>query len=445
MTTNNSFASDGTGWSRRGSRKPAVALGFLYLLNTLLILDKIIFVILLEPIKAEFELSDLQLGLLTGSVYAVFMGAASLPMGLLADRSNRRNLAAFCLMIWSAMTAACGVASTYATLLLARLGVGVGEAGGGPAALSIISDLYGHKRRATAMAIYSLGTPTAALLNLTLFTQIAHSYGWRAALLSAAVPGLLLGLAMWLFMGEPRRTSEGASSNSMKDVKSVPLRETVRFIGSQRSLLLLLSGTALAYVVLAGVSAWNFSYLVRRFEVDLHEIGPYLGVGISCAGLAGLYFSGRIADFLAQRNERWRSTVMALTTLGSVAFGLVTFTTDSLPLAIIGTAGVAACSMLWLGPGLALSQSLVKGRMRGTIGAMMFLLANLIGYGAGPPLVGFLSDLLQANGFANGLQLAILSVLTLNILSALLFYSIGRTLIADLDRVKSIEDLAKRA
>lgn len=421
-------------WSTRGTTNPALVLGLLYLLNTLLVLDKIIFTILLEPIKNEFRLNDMQLGLLAGTVYALCMGLASLPLGIAADRLSRRGLAASCLAIWSAMTAVCGLAQTFVTLLLGRIGVGLGEAGGGPAALSIISDLYAHRRRATAMAIFSLGTPTAALINLTVNAQIAHAFGWRATLLIAAAPGLVLALVLWLCMAEPKR---GTADQRAVAAKAPPLLETVRFIWSQKSLVHLLIGAMIAYIVLAGVSSWNFSYLVRIHNANLHEIGPYLGLGISSAGLIGLYLTGRLADFLAERDERWRCWIMAITILGSVGFGFIVFTTPSLWMAIACTAGLAACATLWLAPGYALTQSLVGVRMRGTIAAIVFLIANLVGYGIGPLAVGVLSDLFAGAGAANSLQIAILCVLTANFWAASHFLMAARCVRDDLGRAHS--------
>lgn len=406
--------------------KPGLALFFLFLLNMLLVLDKIIFTVLLEPIKEEFRLDDFRLGLLAGAVYAVCLGVASIPFGILADRGNRRNLAAGCLAFWSAMTALCGLAQSYATLLAARLGVGIGEAGGGPTALSMIADLFEHKRRATAMAIFSLGTPAAALINLTLNTQIAHAYGWRAALLAASVPGFLLAIAMMLFMQEPRR--EGALARQ----PAPPLRATLRTIAERSSLVCLLAGAMCAYIVLAGVSSWNFSFLVRFHHVKLNEVGPLLGVAIAGAGLVGLYGSGRLADLLADRDERWRTRVMALTTTASVLCGWGAFNTTDWHLAVAFTAGLAACSSLWLAPGYALSQSLVPARMRGTIGAILFMLANVVGYGLGPPLVGWLSDSIAAAGGVHSLRTALTIVVTANLVSATLFLLGGRTLRADL-------------
>ncbi len=408
-----------------------LTLFFLYLLNTLLVLDKIVFTILLEPIKKEFGLNDLDLGLLTGLVYAVCMGLASLPLGILADRSNRRNLAAACLAIWSAMTAACGIVQSFGTLLLLRVGVGIGEAGGGPSALSIISDLYGPKRRATAMAIFSLGTPTSALINLTLNTQIVHAWGWRAALFAAAVPGFLLAAAMLLFMKEPKR----GTADRVKAEMAPPLSVTLSFIIRQGSLVHLLIGAMIAYIVLAGVSSFTFSFLVRQHLADLHKIGPMLGIAISGAGIVGLYLTGRIADWLGGIDKRWYCAVMALTTLGSVVFGFLAFTTPGLNMAIVFTACFAATSSLWLAPVFALTQSLVQVRMRGTIGAIVFLLGNLFGYGLGPLLVGALSDAVKTQGYSNSLQIAILIVVCGNLWAICHFLLASKRLRADLARV----------
>ena len=403
----------------------------LYLLNTLLVLDKIVLTILLEPIKAEFRLTDAQLGLLAGTVYAVCMGGASLPLGWAVDRYSRRKLAAGCLAVWSVMTAACGMATSFVTLLLARVGVGLGEAGGGPASLSIIADLYPHKRRATAMAVFSLGTPSAALINLVVNTQVVHHYGWRAALLLAAVPGVVLALVIWLFMQEPQR---GAAEAHRRNTDAPHLAETFRYIAGQRALLHLLAGAMIAYIVLAGVSSWNFSFIVREHGVSLKDIGPFLGVGISSAGLAGLYLAGRLADFLAPRDERWRCWIMAATSLASVCFGLVTFTTGHLWLAVIGTALLAASATLWVAPGYALSQSLVELRMRGTVAAIVFLLGNLFGYGLGPLAIGSLSDLFAGMGLVAPLKWAIITVLCANVWAAAHFILAARHLRADLAR-----------
>src|SRR5512138_366139 len=208
-------------------------LGLLTLLNLLLVLDKIVLSILIEPIRAEFGLSDGQLGALMGLVYAIFMGAAGLPLGMLADRVNRRNLAAICVAAWSAMTLACAAAQNLWHLLLARIGVGVGEAGGGPTSMSMIADSFEPRRRATAMVVFATGTPLAGLVNRTFATQIAHLYGWRMTLVAAALPGFLLAVLLVLTVREPQR---GRWEAARVATKAPPLRTTLAYVWRQRSL-----------------------------------------------------------------------------------------------------------------------------------------------------------------------------------------------------------------
>jgi predicted MFS family arabinose efflux permease len=414
-----------------GQQNPRLVLGLLFALNTMLILDKIVFTILLEPIKAEFALSDLHLGLLQGSVYALCFGLASLPLGLLADRLNRRNIAVCCLGAWSVMTAVCGMAQNFVAVLLARIGVGIGEAGGGPAAVSILSDVFEHRRRAMAMAVFTLGTPAAGLINLSINTQIAHHFGWRAPLFFAAALGAVVAVSMLLFLREPAR---GQVEQRQAGV-APPVGQTLRFILSQRSLLLILGGALVSYIVLAGVSSWHFSFLVRTYGVSLQQVGPILGACIAVAGITGFLLSGWLADYLGRADERWRTRVMAGISVISVLFGTCAFLAPSWQLALAFGALFSASASVWLAPALALCQSLVHLRMRATVGSVLFLLSNLFGYGIGPAVAGLLSDLFTLQGFNAPLRMALLCMVSINLLSVLLFSLAGRTLRHDLQRV----------
>ncbi len=411
-------------------------LGLLFLLNILLVLDKIVFVILLEPIKKEFQLTDIQLGVLTGLVYALLMGAAAVPFGIAADRGNRRNLAALCLGAWSGLTAACGMAQNFWQLLLARMGVGIGEAGGGPAALSIIADLFEHRKRATAMAVFSLATPMAALLNLMVGTQISHAYGWRATLLAASVPGIVVALLMFLTMKEPRR---GSADGVRGATKAPPLLETLRFIASQRALVHLLMGALLSYVTLAGISSWHFSFFVRSFHVKLNEVGPQLGLAFCLFGLTSNFLSGLIADRLAKRDERWRAWIMALGALASVPLCLGFVWAQDWATTMYLSAAFAGICMFWLSPAYALTQSLVAVRMRSTIAGILFLVANMIGYGIGPPLVGALSDLFAVGSGSDSLRMAFVCTVMLNLWAGLHFFLASRALRKDLAAAQAMD------
>lgn len=420
-----------SGAAGAGNGQRNYALFLLLMLNTLLLLDKIVFVILLEPIKLEFALSDMQLGVLTGLVYALLMGAAGLPFGMYADRTNRRNLAAACLAFWSGLTALCGVAQNYWQLLLARMGVGIGEAGGGPAALSIIADLFEHKKRATAMAVFTLGAPLAALINLTVGTHISHTYGWRATLLAASIPGIVLALVLVFTMREPER---GQSDRAAKPKQAAPLRDTWAFIRQQPALVHLLTAALLSYITLAGASTWTFSFLVRSHGVKLSEVGAQLGVAIFVAGIAGNYLSGVLADFMGQRDERWRLWIIGTGALVSVLLGFGWIWSSGWTATLLLVACFAAASTFWFAPAVGLCLSLVEVRMRATMSGILFLIANMIGYGLGPILTGKLSDLFAPAFGANSLRMALSCIVLVNLWAALHFFLAGRTIRACLER-----------
>ncbi|MFO7306149.1 MAG: MFS transporter [Gammaproteobacteria bacterium] len=400
-------------------------LALLTLLNVLLVLDKIVLSILIEPIRAEFGLSDGQLGALMGLVYAVFMGAAGLPLGMLADRMNRRNLAAICLSAWSAMTLACAAAQNLWHLILARIGVGIGEAGGGPTAVSMIADTFEPRRRATAMAIFATGTQLAALVNLTLATQIAHAYGWRMTLVAAAVPGFVLALLLVTTVREPQR---GMADRARSAVQAPPLRESLRRIWRQRSLRHLLTGATLCYIVVAGMGSWHFSFLVRSHNLHLHEVGPIIGIGIAVLGIASNLLSGALSDFLGARDERYRTRLIGTAALITFGIGVWSILTESANGALAGVILFAVAVMFWFPTVAALSQGLVEPRMRSTVAGLLFLLSNLVGYGIGPILVGALSDMFAPTFGEHSLRYAMIAVLSLIIWAAVHFFLASRDL-----------------
>jgi predicted MFS family arabinose efflux permease len=414
-----------------GNRQRNYSLFLLLMLNTLLLLDKIVFVILLEPIKHEFALSDVQLGVLTGLVYALLMGICGLPFGIYADRTNRRNLAAGCLAFWSGLTALCGMAQNFWQLLLARMGVGIGEAGGGPAALSIIADLFEHKKRATAMAIFALGSPLAALINLTVGTHLSHTYGWRATLLAASIPGIVLALFLVFTMREPAR---GESDQKSRAKQAAPLGDTFAFIRQQKALVHLLTAALLSYITLAGASSWTFSFLVRSHHVKLNEVGAQLGVAIFVAGIAGNYLSGILADYMGQRDERWRLWIIGGGAVLSVLLGFGWIWSEGWTATLLLVACFAAASTFWFAPAVALCLSLVEIRMRATMAGILFLIANMIGYGLGPILVGKMSDLFAPAFGADSLRMALSCIVMVNLWAALHFFLAGRAVRSNLAR-----------
>lgn len=411
-------------------------LALLLLLNILLVLDKIVLNTLVEPIRQEFGLSDTQIGAVMGLVYAIFMGIAGLPLGMLADRTNRRNLVAACLAAWSLMTAACGMAQNLTQLILARIGVGIGEAGGGPGALSIIADLFEPKRRARAMAVFGMGTQLAALVNLTIMTQVTHHWGWRVTLFAASVPGILLSLTMLFSMKEPQR---GGSDGISARQKAPPLGETLRFIAGQKSLVHLLIGATLSYVIIGGMGSWHFTFLVRSHGLKLHEVGPLLGLSIAVLGVIANLSSGFLSDLFGARDERYRAWLIAGGAAAAVAVGAFSLLASTAFGALASVAAFAAIGTFWFAATAAMIQGLVEVRMRSTLAGLLFLLSNLIGYGLGPMLIGAVSDVLRPQFGEDALRYAMLMVVAVNGWAALHFALAAPSLKRDIEKARGAD------
>lgn len=425
-----------------GERSRNYVLGLLCALNVLLVLDKIVLTILVEPIRQEFQLSDLQLGTLLGLSYAIFMGAAGLPLGWLADRANRRNLAAACLAVWSVMTAACGVAQNLTQLLLARIGVGIAEAGGGPAAVSMISDLFAERRRSTAMAVFAMGGNIAVLFNLMIITKITFHYGWRASLIAASVPGVVVALVLLFTIKEPRR---GLADGLNPNVARPPLATTLRFIAGQRSLVHLIIGATVSYIVIAGMGSWHFAFLVRSYSVKLNEVGPILGLGLSVLGATFGLTSGYLADRLAARDERYRLWLIAGGSAACFFVGVPALTVVDWHWAVSLAAVFGAMVTFWFAATTALGQALVQLRMRATLAGLFFLLSNMVGFGVGPLAIGALSDALAPSYGNESLRYAMLIAVCLNLWAALHFFLAARHVARDLQKARSAQAAAKDA
>ena len=260
--------------------------------------DRQIMGILGQPIKESLMISDTQLGLLTGIMFAVFYATLGMPMAMWADRNNRRNLISFSVFLWSLMTALCAAASNFMQLLLLRIGVGVGEAGSNPPSHSMIADLYPPERRSTAMAIFGTGINWGILIGFLVGGWINEWYGWRVAFLVVGLPGILLALAVQFTVKEPPR----GYSEALKTESKPPRFWTV--VGFMwRSPVLRHVVIAGALVSFAGYASviWVPIYLVRIHEMSTGEVGSYLALLIGVGGAIGIYLGGRIADFMAAR------------------------------------------------------------------------------------------------------------------------------------------------
>ncbi|VVT03973.1 MFS transporter [Sphingomonas sp. EC-HK361] len=358
-------------------------------------MDRQILAILQERIKADLTLTDTQLGLLTGVFFAIFYAGLGIPVARLADRTSRRNVIAVSLAIWSAMTAACGLAQNFVQLAAARIGVGIGEAGSSPPSHSIIADLYPPEKRAGAMAVYSLGVVLGAGFGTLIGGVVAHHYGWRAALMTVGLPGVALAILVRLFVVEPRRGLSDAAR--VADQSAMPsVGQGFASILRSRPAVHLVMGVTLTSLIGYALTGWGPSYMQRSLGMSMLDISKYVALPGAILGSISAIVGGRIADRVARtRGLHAQSWVVVVMKTLAWPFLLGFYLVDS---AVIGI-GLYFCSLLfansYLGPSFALIQHLAPLRLRAMWAAITLLVINMIGLGLGPFFVGRLSDMLR--------------------------------------------------
>lgn len=367
---------------------PAYSLVLLLVIYIVNNVDRQIMNVLVEPVKRDLGLSDGQIGWLIGGSFALFYTVAGFPIARLADRGNRRNIIAVALVVWSAMTVVCGLARTFPQLLVARIGVGVGEAGCTPPAHSMLSDTFPLAKRATAISIYGLGVPIGMLIGLAFGGYLADEVGWQAAFMVVGAPGLLLaGVAYWT-LDEPTRGAFDARGDRALE----PVAESWRFMARLPSIRHMLAAAALQTLYLAGVAAFHSSYLVRVHGLSVAQSGLWLGLIAGFAGGFAVYSSGVLADRLGRIDLRWHWWVPALGNLISLPFSILAYTADDATSAITWLAVSTLGSHQYSALTHAVLQGLVKPRMRATMSATALFAMNAVGFGIGPVVVGELSD-----------------------------------------------------
>mgnify|MGYP003631757779 CR=1 FL=1 len=409
------------------------ALGLMTLVYGFNFVDRQLLAILQESVKAELLISDQQLGLLTGFAFALFYVSAGIPIARWADRANRRNIMALALFTWSFMTAISGFVQNFVQLLLARIGVGVGEAGGSPPAHSMISDLFPLSRRSTAMGIYSTGVNFGILFGFLLGGWINEYFGWRIAFLVVGLPGVLLAVIIRLTLREPVR---GASEGRQVSQEPAPLREVFGVLWSRRSFRHMALGSALNAFVGYSIANWAASFIIRSYGMGTGELGTWLACIIGVGGALGVFLGGVIADRLSIRDVRWYNWLPAIAGLLIVPFSAATFMADTAYLSLTMLIIPGLLGNMYLGCTIATSHRLVGLRMRAMCSAVLFLIINIIGLGLGPWMVGLISDLLQASQGQESLRYAMLILLpAVMAWSAVHFYLASRHLKSDLEIV----------
>ncbi len=406
------------------------AVGLLTVVYTFNFVDRQLLSILQESIKAELLLSDTQLGLLTGFAFALFYVTAGIPIARWADRGNRRNIVALAVGIWSFMTAISGLVGNYWHLLLARIGVGIGEAGGSPPSHSIISDIFPPEKRASALAFYSMGVNFGILFGFLAGGWINEMFGWRVAFMVVGIPGLLVALAVRFTLREPLR---GMADNKVASDVQVPFKDVLGLLWSRKSFRHIAIGAALNAFAGYSTSSWTASFMIRSHDMTTGELGTWLAGIMGLGGAIGVFGGGLIAEKLAVKDTRWYMRLPALTGAICVPFMIGTYMVDGAYTALILSIVPGLLFNVYLGNALAMTHGLVGLRMRALASAILFFILNLIGLGLGPWAVGLLSDLLAPSMGDESLRYAMLYLLPLAMTwSVVHLFLAGNTLKADL-------------
>ncbi len=392
--------------NRAGSRDGANFYRGWFLLLLVLIyasnfVDRIIIAVVGQAMKVDLGLTDLQLGLLGGLAFSLFYAALGLPIARLADRFNRVTLIAVCIAAWSAMTALCGSAGGYWQLLVYRLGVGIGEGGSLPTAHSLISDQFGPRRRATAMAIFGLGAPLGVLAGALGGGWMVQHMGWRPVFFVVGLPGLLFGLLAWVTLREPKRGA-AEDGGALTGAQVPPLRRVISVLISSRAFVHMLLGTVIGGFAQFGINMFVPIYLVRVFGMSFAQAGLAFGLVIGIGGILGNLLGGMSADLASAKDRRWYAWVPALGTATGFVLIAVAFTMNAWPAAVTLLFLATISLSTWTGPTFAIAHSVVEPRMRATASAFVFLLMNLVGQGLGPTTIGFLSDRFAGRLFTEG-------------------------------------------
>jgi predicted MFS family arabinose efflux permease len=405
------------------------ALGALFVLYIFNFIDRQLLNLFVSDIGAELGVSDGQMGLLIGVTFVLFYTVAGIPLARWADRGSRTLLITLGLAVWSAMTALSGLARTYWHLLLARVGVGVGEASFTPCSHSLITDYFPPQRRATALAIFAAGASAGNFIGFAGGGWLAESLGWRAAFLAIGLAGLPVALLFRLTVREPPRALSAAQAAEAR-------RDSVwtvwRYLMSRRAFVYLAISASLHGFSSYGSNAWIAALLRRVHELSLVETGLVMAMGSGVAASLGQILAGNVADRLGRRDVRWYMYQPAITSLVSLPFLLVFLWSWDFRSALILYLPAAAFASMWTGPTYAMTQALARPHMRAMASAIMVFLLNLVGMGLGPVIVGALNDWLAPGLGAEAVRYSLMFASVPHALAAIFNVLAARHLLADL-------------
>ena len=395
-------------------------------------LDRYVLGMAMEPIKQELQLNDTQLGFLSGIAFAFFYAVAGIPIARWADWGNRKTIVTLTTGLFSAMVALCGLVANFAQLLLARVGVAVGEAGCLPPAQSLISDFFDRSERPGAMAIYWMCGPFSILIGFLAGGWLVENFGWRIAFFVIGVPGILLALLANCYLREPR-----LDRDTVEVDKKPTLRAVLTTLWRQRSFRSIVLAFCVSYFFSMGIIQWLPSFFVRSHGMSVSELGVWLAFAWGVFGLIGAYLGGVLPARYAPRKESLHMRGVAIAfAIGSLFFMLVYLSSDRY-IALMCLAIVATLFSLINGAIFSAIQSLVDERMRSVALASIFLWSNLIGVGLGPLAVGALSDVLAPTLGQESLRYALVAFSPGYLWVAYYYWRAGDTIEADIRSVES--------
>ncbi len=405
------------------------ALAILVVVYTFNFIDRQILSILLEPVKTELGLSDTAMGMLTGFAFAMFYATLGIPIARYADRSNRRNLIAAALGIWSFFTALSGLAANFWHLLIARIGVGVGEAGCSPPAHSMIADYYPAEQRATALGIYSLGIPFGIMFGLFAGGWINEYFGWRMAFFVVGLPGILLALVVRFSLQEPPR---GMAEGRADTADQPGVKETMVYLWQKKSFRHMSFAAGLTAFVGYGFVVWAPAFLIRSYGMSTGEVGTWFGLILGIPGGIGIALGGYLADRFGAKDTRWYLWTTAIALVACVPLNYVVYAADTAFVSLWAMVLPVLLGNFYQATTFSQTQGISSLRMRAVAAGILLFIINIIGLGLGPQLVGVISDLLFDQYGVESLRYALFICSLVYIWGAFHYFMAGRYLKDDL-------------
>ena len=399
-------------------------LSFVYVLN---FLDRQLLAILAQPIQEELQITDGQLGLIGGLYFAMFYTFIAIPVGWLADRTNRVTILALACAIWSAATVACGLARNYPELVIARMSVGFGEAGGVPPSYAIITDTFGPGYRATALGIFNLGPPIGAAVGIAFGASIAAAFDWRDAFVVVGIVGIVTAIILKILVCDPER---GATDLARDETASTPasFAGTIKAFFGNPLLVRASFGSGATQFVTYGLGNFAVLFLMREKGMTLEEVALWYALVVGFGMGLGMLFSGRMLDHWTRSSR----VAYALAPAGSLALALPLYIgfvwAPTWEMALVFLTPVMFLNYFYLSASIALVQDEVRPNQRVLAGALLLLVMNFIGLGLGPTYVGAASDYFLAQGVENSLQIALYTLAPFFVIAILIFLSLAKRL-----------------